>query len=125
MYIFSGTSDTIVAPVVVRQTKALYESLGVYNATANFGAAAQHCWPTDDNATNATLCEVLKPPYICNCGLDGAGEALATLYAPEKLKPRASAPRVDGLFTFKQGPLALPDIAAVVGLDNERRFGGV
>lgn len=97
VYIFSGTEDFTVFQGVVRDLEQMYKDLGVTKITTNYNSGAGHSFPTD-NFGNP--CGTTESPYITNCGIDGAGTALQTIYG--KLKPRV-APVTANLKTMSIG----------------------
>ncbi|KAL4904483.1 hypothetical protein BDW74DRAFT_185702 [Aspergillus multicolor] len=51
-------------------------------------AGSEHTMPTDFDSDGNNDCVVSGPPYISNCGYDGAGEVLDWLYGNEFMRPR-------------------------------------
>jgi len=78
IFIFSGTLDTIISQNIVKKTEEYYKHyVNSENIYTNYSTNAQHCFPTK---SYGNPCKVLGTPYISKCILDGAGEALQTMY---------------------------------------------
>jgi len=88
IYLFSGKNDFEVYLGVMKKLRSQYMYLGVSNITihSQFDIDAGHCWPT---LNYGIACNSSKPPFLCNCNYDGAGQALAQIYG--KLRPRTQA----------------------------------
>jgi poly(3-hydroxybutyrate) depolymerase len=98
VFVYSGSSDTVVQPTVVRSLVQYYQNyIPASNIKGQFNIASQHCLPT----TNfGSACSMLGSPYINNCDYDGAGAALNQIYG--KLSaPVSSAPQ-GNIITFDQ-----------------------
>jgi len=89
VYIFTGTADKLVKPLVVKQTYQFYQDLGVpeentkYIDTVNAG----HAILTGDGAD--TACALTDPPYINDCGFFQSHDILRHIYG-ELNPPTAS-----------------------------------
>lgn len=105
IWLFSGKSDSVVPQAVMDDLERYYTR---YVSPANIfyrkDLAAQHTMPTDSFGNS---CQTLGPPFISNCGYDGAGELLKWIYG--SLQPRAAAP-AGSLLEFGQAEF-LPDPA--------------
>lgn len=84
VYLFSGTSDSVVKTAVVDDLKTYY---GNYVPAANIAyqknLPAEHAWLTDDFGS---ACGLKAEPYINDCDFDQAGAMLQHLYG--SLNPR-------------------------------------
>ena len=80
VWLFSGTNDSTVKPVVMNVLQKYYEH---YVAAANIfykkDLAAGHAHITDNYGSG---CSTTQSPYINNCGYDGPGLLLAQIYGP-------------------------------------------
>lgn len=87
VYIFTGSADRVVKPLVVKQTYQFYQDVGVpeentkYIDTVNAG----HAILTDDGADAA--CALTDPPYINDCGFIQSHDILRHIYG--ELNPPA------------------------------------
>jgi len=88
VYLYSGTRDTVVYPAVMKASETYYKAFLSSTSTmkTNFGTASEHCQPTD---SYGNACTFKGTPYINNCNMDGAGEALNWIYGT--LKPKGTA----------------------------------
>jgi poly(3-hydroxybutyrate) depolymerase len=79
VYVFSGTADHTVLPVVVDQVAAFYRLAGVPAANIDqiSEVPAGHAFITE-SAGNA--CDVTASPYINACNYDQAGDILTEIY---------------------------------------------
>lgn len=102
IYLFTGTSDHIVAPSIVKHTAEFYAKLGVPTANIELvsNLPAGHAFVTDDKGN---ACEVSAEPYVVDCNYDQAGELLKQMYG--KLQPRAEIATGD-FINFDQRPFA-------------------
>lgn len=102
VWIYHGAADPYVLPPVVDALEAYYRALVTPgNVVRVEHAGAGHAFPTADAA--APDCSVFEPPYVANCGLDGATALFRHLYG--ELQPgREPAPA--GLTEFDQRPYA-------------------
>jgi len=98
VFIYSGTADTVVFPVVVKATQAFYQAFNVKTLNTNYAVDSEHCMPTTNFGNQ---CTYLGSPYINNCNYDGAGAALQTIYS--NLKPRGTA-NPNNIVSFDQSP---------------------
>lgn len=97
VYIFSGTSDYLVNPLVNKQTAEFYEKLGA-NIDANFEFAAAHTMPTNDFGG---ICTVTMPPYIGKCSFNGAQASLQHLH-PEKVSDEIGEANAANIYKIAQ-----------------------
>ena len=100
IYLFSGTSDTIVVEPIVEAAANFYRELGVADGNIKFvkNIPAGHAFVTDDSSS---ACEHNGDPYVVNCHYDQAGELLHHIYGT--LKPRVETPTGD-YYEFDQRP---------------------
>uniref|UniRef100_A0A6B2L9U9 Polyhydroxybutyrate depolymerase n=1 Tax=Arcella intermedia TaxID=1963864 RepID=A0A6B2L9U9_9EUKA len=84
VFLFSGTLDATVKPVVVKSLEEMYKAWGVSNIKAVFDFSAAHTMPT---LNYGNLCTVSSAPFISKCNYDGAGEALQHLYGGSLADP--------------------------------------
>lgn len=100
IYVFSGSSDQIVAHDIVVAAAEVYLRLGVPKDQIKTGPSlrAGHGFVTEPDDAS---CALSTPPYVVHCGYDQAGDLLAHIYG--KLNPRAEKPSGD-LVTFDQRP---------------------
>lgn len=98
-FVWIGKYDTVVGRQVGLSTEEYYSNfVNSSHLRMDHTFPAQHCLPTLDFGEE---CAKLRPPFIGNCGYDGAGDALQHLYG--QLNSPISA--IDGnLFEFDQTP---------------------
>ncbi len=97
VYLFSGTLDETVLPVVMNVLHQIYQNWGVKDLFYEHNLRVGHAFPTEDFGNN---CEVAsQAPWISKCGRDIAGEMLAHLIGP--LQPKLPA-RANRLLKFAQ-----------------------
>jgi poly(3-hydroxybutyrate) depolymerase len=96
VFLFSGSLDTTVSPVVMHSLEQMYKDFGVTNVKSNFGLTAAHTFPT---LTYGNLCTLSYLPYISACNYDGAGIAFQTIYGD--LKPPVS-PVSSNILSYNQ-----------------------
>ena len=98
VWLFSGTNDSTVKPVVMNVLQKYYQH---YVAAADIfyknDLAAGHAHITDNYGNS---CSVTQSPYINNCGYDGPGLLLAQIYGP--LNPRNTGTLSGKLVQFDQ-----------------------
>lgn len=101
VYLHVGANDTVVG---VNSTLTLREQLGDFvpedRISAVFTPGAEHVFPTNFDAPGNSACGEVKPPFIANCGYDGAGEVLKWMYGD--LKPRNDGELKGSLIRFSQ-----------------------
>lgn len=85
VFIFSGTEDDTVSPVVVKAAVVFYRKIGVAPENIAFvdDIAASHAFLTEGDGGE---CNVEGPPYIVPCGYDLAGKMLKFLH-PNLVEP--------------------------------------
>ncbi|KAL4951554.1 Alpha/Beta hydrolase protein [Aspergillus filifer] len=87
IYFQTGTLDRTIGPNVVSQLNVqLSDFTFKENTTYIVTADAGHTFPTDFDSEGNSPCNLGGPPYISNCGYDGAGAVLEWLLGP--LEPR-------------------------------------
>jgi len=102
VWIFRGAADPFVGAPVVDALEGFYRTLVNPGNVAKVElAAAGHTFPTAD--ASAPPCTATEPPFVGNCGFDGARALLGHLYG-ELAAGRAPAPA--GLVEFDQRPYA-------------------
>jgi poly(3-hydroxybutyrate) depolymerase len=99
-YLFSGKYDVTIDTDVMRALKRILGALGVPAASikSEFSLSAGHTWPSKGSGSSS--CAVAGPPYVSDCGYDGAFEMLKAIHGAAVL-PRASSARGD-LIEFDQ-----------------------
>lgn len=110
LYAFTGRSDRVVNPAVVRRGVDVYQALGLNAAAFRDDLNAGHSWVT---LAFGLSCDANADPYINNCDYDQAGQMLATIYGP--LQPRA-AEAGGSLLRFDQKEFASGGETAAQGL---------
>jgi len=102
VWIFRGAADPFVGKPVVDALESYYEALVRPEQVVRIEhPEAGHVFPTADPA--AAPCTAVEPPFVGNCGLDGARALLSHLYG--ELAAGGSA-QADGLIEFDQRPYA-------------------
>jgi len=96
VFLFSGSLDTTVSPVVMHSLEQMYKDFGVTNVKSNFGLTAAHTFPT---LTYGNLCTLSYLPYISACNYDGAGNAFKTIYGDLN---NAGSPVSANIITYNQ-----------------------
>jgi len=76
IFLFSGTRDSIVAQPVVKKLQTMYSDFGAGSST-RYDIGDEHAFPTNGWGNS---CGTYGSPYINNCGFDGAGAALSTIW---------------------------------------------
>jgi len=100
VWIFHGATDPVVRAPVVDALEAYYRALARPEHVARIEhPAAGHTFPS--SAAAASPCAASEPPFVGNCGLDGARALLEHSYGP---LADGSAARPDGLVEFDQRP---------------------
>ena len=98
--VFHGARDTTVGAGVARAAATLYTQLGGVDVSVDGDRAFAHVFPTLDKGG---ACDKSEPPYLGQCGYDGAGAAFAAVYGPP---PSAAGPGDGELRRFDQGAYA-------------------
>jgi len=84
VFLFHGTLDTKVSPLVHNATATLYADFIDDGQIRQVNeVAAGHVFPATDADHN---CTELVPPFVGDCDYDGAGELLSFLY-PDRVTP--------------------------------------
>ncbi len=117
LYVFSGTRDTTVRQGVTDRIEDWYELAGMPadNIRYRNEVAAGHALPTDGYGN---ACHVPSAsPWMSDCNLDGAGEALQHIYGP--LNAPSPVTATSGTFIefpqnefFEPAGLSKPELAA-------------
>lgn len=100
VYLFSGNKDATVGTKPMQAVQTQYIDNGVPSAQLIQRANTAHVFPTDFRSAGNNLCSVSLPPYISDCGYDGAGAALSLFYG--KLKARNDSPPEANYLEFNQ-----------------------
>lgn len=72
VYIYSGTEDSEVKPIVVNHQQSIYKHYGA-DVKTNYKIGSDHAIVTNKYGSK---CDSFEAPYIVNCGFDLAYEAL-------------------------------------------------
>jgi len=96
VFIFSGTKDTTVYPLVAKKGEEMYHHYGA-NVKTEYTLAAVHTQPTNDKTL--TSCGIAGSPYISNCDYNGAFEALNHISRRAPLK-QPETKKKENLFTY-------------------------
>jgi len=103
VWLYRGGEDPYVSATVVDALEATYRArVKPANLTRVEYAGGGHNFPTRD--TDEPACSVSKPPYLGNCGLDGARVLLEYLYG--KLVDGGRPAESGKLVRFDQTPYA-------------------
>jgi poly(3-hydroxybutyrate) depolymerase len=103
VWLYRGAQDPYVNVTVVDALEAYYRArAGATNVVRVERAGASHNFPT--RHADAADCTTSTPPYIANCGFDGAHELLEQMYGP--LAAAADSPALAPLIEFDQRPYA-------------------
>jgi hypothetical protein len=99
LWLFSGTSDTIVPQRLMDDLLAYYRHyLGAANIAYKNDIAAEHAMPTD---FFGNPCGVLNDPYIANCNYDASGQLLQWIHG--NLNPKNTGSLGGAFVNFDQG----------------------
>ncbi|MDX2266105.1 MAG: poly(3-hydroxybutyrate) depolymerase [Hyphomicrobiales bacterium] len=99
VYLYSGSADTVILPVIMDKTRAFYAGVGVPEAQVAFKrGAAGHAIVT---MTEGAACGVTTEPFLNDCDYDQAGEMLRHIYGPLAAK---AADGAEALIEFSQAP---------------------
>lgn len=102
VWIYHGAADPYVGAAVVDAVETYYRTLvAPDNVLRIEQPGAGHAFPTTSPAEPP--CDVLEPPFLGNCGLDGAAALLGHLYG---IAPEPGRARDAGLVEFDQRPYA-------------------
>merc|ERR1712137_229699 len=115
VWLFSGTSDTVVSPNAVKAIEKYYQSFlkdPSEQLFSDYQIPAAHGWPTYDEGA---ACSDLGAPYINNCSYSSSGKLLEYFYgdlnAPVKDVPR-------NLFAFDQSHYTPGLTPALISMDH-------
>ena len=100
VFLFVGSSDTVVGPHPMQAVQSQYAANGVAQAALVLSANTAHVFPTDFSASGDNACGLSLSPYIANCGYDGAKAVLTQFYGP--LAARNNAPAASHYLEFSQ-----------------------
>jgi poly(3-hydroxybutyrate) depolymerase len=103
--VMHGTRDAIVAPSLAKVTADVVRALAGDSASVTLDdqQAFGHGWPTRDAGAP---CDQPASPWLLDCGIDAAGEAMATMFAADGLPPKAASIADGTLARFDQRELA-------------------
>jgi len=77
VYLYSGSLDFVVSQGVVKSLQQMYTDWGVPNITSQYSIQGTHGFPTNNYGAS---CLSFGSPFINNCGYDGAGAALTSIF---------------------------------------------
>ena len=102
VWIYRGAADPYVGKAVVDAMEGFYRTLVTPETVSRIEQpGAGHAFPTTSPAEPP--CDTLEPPFLGNCGLDGAAVLLGHLYG--ELRPPVEL-RASSLVEFDQRPYA-------------------
>jgi poly(3-hydroxybutyrate) depolymerase len=107
--VLHGAKDGTVSPRLAQSTTALYRAVGgdALMVTADDTRAFGHGLPTIDTGAP---CDAPASPWLLDCGIDAAGEAMRALYSDGADDPEAPAGTGSGILSrFDQRELAPGD----------------
>ncbi|CBF73656.1 hypothetical protein AN7987.2 [Aspergillus nidulans FGSC A4] len=103
VYLQVGERDEIIGPNVLSQLRNQLSSFLTEEYTMYVvSRGAAHTFPAAFDSLGNNECDVSKPPFISDCGYDGAGEVLGWLYGRDSLKPRNSGQLKGTLVEYEQ-----------------------
>ncbi|KAL4740600.1 Alpha/Beta hydrolase protein [Aspergillus similis] len=86
VYMQVGERDEIIGVNVLSQLRNQLSSFLIEEYTTHVvSRGAAHTFPTSFDSAGNNECGVSKPPFISDCGYDGAGEVLRWLYGRDSL----------------------------------------
>jgi len=98
VWMFHGTKDSKISTQVHAAAAELYAEFMAPEQIVNVDDfEADHVFPTDGRGVN---CMAVEPPYVGDCGYDGAGVMLQFLY-PGLIEPSEDTPGKIGLLETK------------------------
>ena len=100
VFLFVGTSDTVVGPHPMLAVQTQYANNGVASPALIQRASTAHVFPTDFSGSGDNACALSLSPYIANCGYDGAKAVLTQFYGT--LNARNDAPPASQYIEFSQ-----------------------
>jgi poly(3-hydroxybutyrate) depolymerase len=100
IYLFTGNKDSTVGPKPMQAVQAQYSNNGVPGVALVQLSNAAHVFPTDFSMAGDNPCGASLPPYVSNCGYDGAKAALTQFYG--NLQPRNNAPAASNYYEYSQ-----------------------
>ena len=100
LFLFVGTSDTVVGPHPMLAVQTQYTSNGVAQASLVQSANTAHVFPTNFSAAGNNACNLSQSPYVANCGYDGAKAVLTQFYGT--LNARNDTPPTAQYIEFSQ-----------------------
>jgi len=102
VWIYHGAADPYVGKAVVDAVEGYYRTLVTPDNVARLEQpGAGHAFPT--TSPDEPACDTLEPPFLGNCGLNGAAVLLGHLYGELQRPAEVSA---SGLVEFDQRPYA-------------------
>ncbi|EIJ42790.1 poly(3-hydroxybutyrate) depolymerase [Beggiatoa alba B18LD] len=101
IYIFTGSSDTVVKPIVVEQTYKFYQLAEVPADNIKFVNTVNSGHALITGSAEDAACPTNVPPFINNCGFFQSTDILTHLYG--KLNPAAEIGKLSGkIVAFNQ-----------------------
>jgi poly(3-hydroxybutyrate) depolymerase len=114
IYMFSGTNDSIIYPVVMAMLYQYYQAYdAASNITFNNNTPAEHAWISPDGPNS---CGTLWPPYINNCSIDPEQTFLTMFYGA--LNPKNTGTLGGSFIQFNQGPFCAGGSCSAISMDN-------
>ncbi len=114
--VMHGATDATVVPALAPVNAALYRAMGGTSATVTLDdqRAFGHGWPTVDSGVP---CDAPASPWLLDCGIDAAGEAMRALFAESATPPPAQGAgalsRFDQREFIPEGAAGLADVGFV------------
>ncbi|KAL5049377.1 hypothetical protein BDW71DRAFT_175747 [Aspergillus fruticulosus] len=103
VYMQVGELDRITGPNVLSRLRSQLSGLLTEECTTYIvSPGAGHTFPTALDSVGNNGCGVSAPPFISDCGYDGAGEVLGWLYGREALKPKNKGKLKGNVLEFEQ-----------------------
>ncbi len=101
VYVFTGSSDSVVSPWVVAKTAEYYRVAGIPDANIKFVNSVNAGHSIITNNPSDVKCDLNKDPYINNCGFIQSHEILRQIYG--NLNAPAEAGHLSGnIVAFNQ-----------------------
>ncbi|KAL4819879.1 Alpha/Beta hydrolase protein [Aspergillus spinulosporus] len=103
VYLQVGERDEIIGPNVLSQLRIQLSNFLTEEYTTHVvSRGAGHTFPTALDSVVNNECGISKPPFISDCGYDGAGEVLEWLYGRDSLKPKNAGQLKGTLVEYEQ-----------------------
>jgi len=120
IYMFEGGLDLTVAKPVMNALYQYYidEKVPAANILYETMVNVGHTFPTNNPNNSLCPCSLpILPPYISNCGFDGAGAALQQIYKADGLNPPNTGNLSGQIYYFNQSEFAPNGNPSSVSLD--------